>query len=52
MNTDVRDMEWRSGQIWDENVWGNSVYRLVTDGIGREQAVEEAIARIKEVLSE
>jgi hypothetical protein len=48
MNTDVRGMEWRSGQIWDENVWGNSV----TDGIGREQAVEEAIARIKQVLSE
>jgi multiple sugar transport system substrate-binding protein len=52
MNMDVRNNEWRSGQIWDENVWGKAVHRVVTDGISPEQAVDEAIARIKQILSE
>jgi multiple sugar transport system substrate-binding protein len=52
INTDVQDMEWRSGQIWDENVWGKAVQRVVTEGVSPEQAVEEAIARIKQILSE
>ncbi len=49
---DVRDKEWRSGPIWDENVWGNAVHRVVAEGISPEQAVDEAIARIKQILSE
>jgi multiple sugar transport system substrate-binding protein len=49
---EVRDMEWRSGPIWEENVWGKAVHRVVTDGITPEQAVDEAIARIKQILSE
>jgi len=52
MNMDVRDHEWRSGQIWKENVWGKAVHRAVTKGISPEQAVDEAIARIKEILAE
>jgi multiple sugar transport system substrate-binding protein len=52
MNMDVRDYEWRSGPIWEENVWGKAVHRVVTDGISPEQAVDEAIARIKQILSE
>lgn len=52
MNMDVRDYEWRSGEIWKENVWGKAVHRVVTDGISPEQAVNEAIARIKEILGE
>jgi multiple sugar transport system substrate-binding protein len=52
MNMDVRDNEWRSGPIWEENVWGNAVHRVVTEGISPEQAVDEAIARIKQILSE
>jgi multiple sugar transport system substrate-binding protein len=52
MNMDVRDHERQSGPIWDENVWGNAVHRVVADGISPEQAVDEAIARIKEILSE
>ena len=35
-----------------ENVWGNAVHRVVADGISPEQAVDEAIARIKQILSE
>jgi multiple sugar transport system substrate-binding protein len=49
---DVREYEWRSGPIWDEQVWGNAVHRVVADGISPEQAVDEAIARIKEILAE
>ena len=52
MNMDVRDHEWRSGPIWDENVWGKAVHRVVAEGISPEQAVDEAIARIKQILSE
>jgi multiple sugar transport system substrate-binding protein len=48
----VRDKEWRSPPIFEENVWGNAVHRVVTEGITPEQAVDEAIARIKEILSE
>ena len=46
----VRDMEWRSGPIWNENVWGKAVHRVVTEGISPEQAVDEAITRIKQIL--
>ena len=35
-----------------ENVWGKAVHRVATDGITPEQAVDEAIARIKQILSE
>jgi multiple sugar transport system substrate-binding protein len=51
-DTGVRDNEWRSGRIWQENVWGNAVHRVVTENISPEQAVDEAIARIKQILSE
>ena len=52
LDMDVRDNEWRSGPIWDENVWGKAVHRVVTEGITPEQAVDEAIARIKQILAE
>jgi multiple sugar transport system substrate-binding protein len=35
-----------------ENVWGKAVHRVVADGISPEQAVDEAIARIKRIVSE
>jgi multiple sugar transport system substrate-binding protein len=35
-----------------ERVWGNAVQRVATDGISPEQAVDETIARIKQILSE
>jgi multiple sugar transport system substrate-binding protein len=52
INMEVRDHEWQSGPIWSENVWGNAVHRVVTEGITPEQAVDEAIARIKQILGE
>jgi multiple sugar transport system substrate-binding protein len=48
----VRDNEWRSVRVYQENVWAKAVHRVVTEGITPEQAVDEAIARIKEILSE
>jgi multiple sugar transport system substrate-binding protein len=52
MAMDVRDHEWRSGLIWSEHVWGKAVHRVVAEGISPEQAVDEAIARIKQILAE
>jgi hypothetical protein len=40
----VRDNEWRSTRIFEEQVWGNAVHSVVTKGIAPEQAVDEAIA--------
>jgi len=34
------------------SVWPEAVQRVVTDGISLEQAVDEAVARIKQILSE
>jgi hypothetical protein len=33
-------------------VWGKAVHRVAAEGISPEQAVNEAIARIKEILAE
>jgi multiple sugar transport system substrate-binding protein len=35
-----------------EFVWGNAVHRVAAEGISPEQAVDEVIARIKQILSE
>jgi multiple sugar transport system substrate-binding protein len=43
---------WRLGRVGQENVWGNAVHRVAAEGISPEQAVDEAIARIKQILSE
>jgi hypothetical protein len=48
----VRDNEWRSGRIGEEEIWGKAVHRVVTEAISPAQAVDEAIARIKQILSE
>jgi hypothetical protein len=50
--TGVREQEWRSDRIGEEEIWGNAVHRVAADGISPEQAIDEAIARIKEILSE
>ena len=43
---------WRHGQVNSENVWPTAIYRIVSEGISPEQAVDEAIARVKQILSE
>jgi multiple sugar transport system substrate-binding protein len=35
-----------------ERVWPKAVHRVAADGISPEQAVDEAIARIKQILAE
>ena len=44
--------DWRYGRIRQERVWAKAVHRVAADGVSPEQAVDEAIARIKEILSE
>jgi multiple sugar transport system substrate-binding protein len=48
----VRDKEWQSGRIGEEEIWGKAVHRVVAEGISSEQAVDEAIAQIKQILKE
>jgi multiple sugar transport system substrate-binding protein len=35
-----------------ERVWAKAVHRVAAEGLSPEQAVDEAIARIKEILAE
>jgi multiple sugar transport system substrate-binding protein len=44
--------EWHLNRVSRENVWGNAVHRIAAEGISPEQAVDEAIARIKQILAE
>ena len=39
-------------QVYNERVWAKAIHRIVTENISPEQAVDEAIARIKQILSE
>ena len=41
---------WRYSRVWQENVWGKAIHRVAAEGISPEQAVDEAIARIKQIL--
>jgi multiple sugar transport system substrate-binding protein len=42
----------RHNQVYNEWVWAKAIHRVVNEGISPEQAVDEAIARIKQILSE
>jgi multiple sugar transport system substrate-binding protein len=44
--------DWRHSKVEQEATWPKTVYRVVADGISPEQAVDEAIARIKQMLAE
>jgi multiple sugar transport system substrate-binding protein len=39
-------------QIYNERVWAKAIHRVAAEGISPEQAVDDAIARIKQILSE
>jgi hypothetical protein len=41
-----------SDRVWEAMVWQRAVHRVAADGISPEQAVDDAIARIKQILSE
>jgi multiple sugar transport system substrate-binding protein len=42
--------DWRHGETY--SVWPEAVHRVAADGVSPERAVDEAIARIKQILSE
>ena len=44
--------DWRHQLVEAEGVWPKAVHRVVVDGLTPEQAVDEAIARVKQLLSE
>jgi multiple sugar transport system substrate-binding protein len=44
--------DWRYARVRQEHVWAKAIGRVAADGISPEQAVDEAIARIKQILSE
>jgi multiple sugar transport system substrate-binding protein len=43
---------WRHQLVQAEGIWPKAAHRVVTEGISPEQAADEAIARIKQILSE
>jgi multiple sugar transport system substrate-binding protein len=43
---------WRHDQVWQEYTWAKAIHRVAADGITPEQAVDDAIARIKQILAE
>jgi multiple sugar transport system substrate-binding protein len=43
---------WRYDLVWQEQVWAKAIHRVAAEGISPEQAVDEAIARIKQIVSE
>jgi multiple sugar transport system substrate-binding protein len=44
--------EWRHQLVLAEGIWREAVHRIVADGLSPEQATDEAIARVKQLLSE
>src|SRR5689334_14984832 len=44
--------EWRHARVRRERVWSKAVHRVAVDELTPEQAVDEAIARIHQILSE
>ena len=44
--------DWRYDLVWQELVLAKAVHRVAAEGISPEQAVDEAIARIKQILAE
>jgi multiple sugar transport system substrate-binding protein len=44
--------DWRHERTFVERPWPKAIHRIVTENISPEQAVDEAIARIKQILAE
>jgi multiple sugar transport system substrate-binding protein len=43
--------DWRHAKVSEEHVWAKAIRRVAAEGISPEQAVDEAIARIKQILA-
>jgi hypothetical protein len=39
-------------EVYNQRIWAKAVHRIATENISPEQAVDEAIARTKQILSE
>jgi multiple sugar transport system substrate-binding protein len=48
----VASGNWRHDRVWQEFPWAKAIHRVAAEGISPEQAVDEAIARIKQILAE
>jgi multiple sugar transport system substrate-binding protein len=48
----VASGEWRHRLVDQEYVWPKAIHRIIVDGLTPDQAVDEAIARVKQLLSE
>jgi multiple sugar transport system substrate-binding protein len=42
----------RYDRVWQEWTWAKAIHRVAAEGVSPEQAVDEAIARIKQILNE
>jgi multiple sugar transport system substrate-binding protein len=51
-NYAVASGNWRHDLVEQEYLWQKAVHRVAAEGISPEQAVDDAIARIKQILSE
>jgi multiple sugar transport system substrate-binding protein len=51
-NYAVASGNWRHRLVNQERIWAKAIHRVAADGISPEQAVDEAIARIKQILAE
>jgi multiple sugar transport system substrate-binding protein len=49
---DIVSGNWRHNLVDEEGVWPKAIHRIVTEGVPPEQAVDNAIARVKQILSE
>jgi multiple sugar transport system substrate-binding protein len=43
---------WRHNRVWQEFTWAKAIHRVAAEGVSSEQVVDEAIARIKQILSQ
>ncbi len=48
----VTNRDWRLTRVFQHHVWEDAVHRVAVEGISPEQGVDEAIARIKQILAE
>jgi multiple sugar transport system substrate-binding protein len=48
----VASGNWRHDRVWQEFPWAKAIHRVAVEAISPEQAVDEAIARIKQILAE
>jgi len=48
----VASGNWRHDRVWQEYPWAKAIHRVAVEGWSPERAVDEAITRIKQILSE